>query len=103
MTSEEYTWDFRSGRDTDGSAYSSHILVHGSGRILAKVVAINYFHRAQFHFTAPKDVLDVDECFDFMDADSAKRFIEASLKTFDPLAPKKPASEEKKQPSNIPA
>ena len=90
MTSEKYIWDYRSGRDEDGSAFSTHILVHGSGRILAKIVAINYYHRAQFYFTAPKEVLDVSEAYDFMEVDAAKRFIEDSLKSVDPLAPKKP-------------
>jgi hypothetical protein len=97
MTADDYVWDYRSGRDEDGSAYYTNILVHGSGRILAKVVTCSYFYRAQFHFSCPKTVLDVNECYDFMDVLSAKRFIEETLARFDPLAPPKPKAARKRE------
>lgn len=104
MTPLEFIWEHRDGRDTEGEHYNHEILVHGSGRILAKVFVVQYYHRAMFYFVAPKATLDTTEAYDFMDVDAAKRFVEETLLKFDPLAPPKPkAARKKRTPSNITA
>ena len=79
MVKSELAWDYREGRDDEGAKYAVHILIHESGRILAKVHALNYFFRAQFYFACPKETLDTTEAYDFMDVISCMRFCEEQV------------------------
>lgn len=90
----ECTWLERKGRDSDGDAFRVLILLHGSGRVLARVrcPAANdeWRYGVLFDCKVPEEVLPGD-CFDFVDEDSAMRFAEQVLSTFDPvdLSPRK--------------
>jgi hypothetical protein len=76
---ESVDWQFRAGRDWQGDLFRVWCGVHGSGRILVKifcpVVSDEFVHRVSFYVTVPKTVLaDQNECFDFIDVDSAREF-----------------------------
>ncbi len=88
--SVECRWLFREGRDSEGEKYALHMLVHGSGRVFAKVHEVRGCFRADFYFVCSKELLDTSEPYDFIDLDSAKRFAEESVAKCDPLAPPKP-------------
>lgn len=82
-------WQFHTGRDGEGDKFAVYVLVHGSGRILAKVHAPAYeggYHfSAAFHCAVPATVIDTNESFHFIDAESARAFVERILTQFDPL------------------
>lgn len=99
MVKSEITWDYREGRDREGDKYAVHVLIHASGRILAKVHAADYFFRAQFYFVCPKETLDTTEAYDFIDPEPAMRFCEEQVLRVDPLrAPR--ASRPRRQSSS---
>ena len=89
----EFDWQFHEGRDADGDKFRTHILVHGSGRILARVVEPTHLggfsFRVWFYCKVPKS-MDSNEGYDFIDVESAKKFVEQTLSNFDPLAVSKP-------------
>lgn len=103
MKRDELDWQYRSGRDHEGDSFSVHLLVHGSGRILAKVfcpVAAGEFQcRVQFYCKIPKTILaNPEECFDFIEDAAAMRFAESVLLKFDPFAAEsKPARKPRKK------
>ncbi len=105
MTDLEYIWLERRGRNAEGEKFSTEILVHGSGRILARVslpLGDEYHHRVFFYVSVSKKALaKPDDCHDFIDLGSAKRFAEAILRGLpDPLNPPT-ARKRKKAPSKI--
>ena len=77
----DFDWQQWAGRDADGERFSHMVLVHGSGRLLAKIwlpiVADEYAHRVYF-YAGDKD-LRAAEGVQFADVDSAKRHVEAML------------------------
>jgi hypothetical protein len=81
MSRLDLDWQFRQGRDTDGDLFSSWVLVHSSGRILGKVgCPLNAFEYQYFAYLYVKDAkTESDEDLRFIDADSAKRYIEDAL------------------------
>lgn len=93
-------WRFGAGRNAEGDKFAVHYLVHGSGRVLGKVfepLADELMYRATFYCAVPAEILDTNETFDFVDAESAKAFLDGILAQFDPLAkpkPKEPAAKE---------
>lgn len=90
----ECDWQFVSGRDHEGDKYAVWILVHGSGRILAKVHDMattgGYHFRAIFHCAVPKTIIDATETFDFVALEPAQAFVDGILAKFDPFAPPAP-------------
>jgi hypothetical protein len=92
MTDRDFIWERREGRDCDGDKFRALVCVHGSGRILARVLlpvaGQEYKHYAMFDCAMPDGApKDSGGSYDFIDEDSAKAFIERTLLAFDPLAP----------------
>lgn len=91
----QFAWVLYTGRDREGESFAIYCCLHGSGRILAKVLAPaapgEFVYRVQFHCGIPKRLLaDDNEAFDFVDCESAKCFAENILSQFDPTgAPEK--------------
>ncbi len=90
MLASEAVWIDKKGTDRDGDRFWLDNLVHASGRILAKVrlpLSDEYRYNVAFYCTVPKTVLaDQNECFDFIDLDSARAFALAVLAQFDPIS-----------------
>ena len=82
----EFDWQYREGRDSDGEKFCVWVMVHGSGRIYAKVScprsSDEYTHRTFFIL---KPELDKEE-YQFIDADSAKAFAEKTISELSPAA-----------------
>jgi hypothetical protein len=78
MTRNEFTWERHAGRNPEGERFDSNVMVHGTGRILARVgmpIGEEYWYRLYFY--VPKCVLDSpDDCHDFISADAAVEFAE---------------------------
>ena len=78
MDHNEFEWQRRHGRDPEGNQFDSWVLVHGTGRILARIanpLADEYYWRAYFYI--PKSVMEfADEGHDFISQDSAMEFVE---------------------------
>jgi hypothetical protein len=91
VTLQDIDWQRRAGRDKDGDRYSIDILIHGSGRILAKIFGPTgpdeFQFRANFYCKVKGQLVDNEnDCFDFIDLDSAKAFVERVVIAADPLA-----------------
>jgi hypothetical protein len=91
MTKDELAWSHREGRDAQGDKFSQEILLHASGRILARIfipLGDEFNFRVAFYVFVPDTVLaKPDDFHDFIDLDSAQRFAEETLLAYDPLAP----------------
>ena len=77
----DFLWQHFEGRDHEGERFSHDVLIHGSGRILAKVYlpigADGYQYEAVF-YAGSKDLRDnTDQRF--VDLDSARRHCEVML------------------------
>lgn len=90
----DFDWQLREGRDHDGDKFKHWVLVHGSGRILAKVYCPisgdDYNCEAAFFATVvgrEKDLRD-ERDMRFMDVESAKQFTEEALADFSAEAEK---------------
>lgn len=91
-------WQFQEGRGRDGDKFSTWLLVHASGRLLARVSAPLYEHEQRLDFFCKLDhggVTDADD-LRFIDIDSAKRFAEKILDQYDP-EPRRKAPRFKRQ------
>lgn len=90
MQKFEYTWMDRAGRNREGDKFQSVVMVHSSGRILARIVcpvADEYWYSVHFTCVIPSSLLSVDHQridLDFFDVESAQRFIENILERFNP-------------------
>lgn len=87
--SPDLDWQFREGRDKDGDRFAIHALVHGSGRVLAKVFepsARGGFYCLDFLCVVPSEVIDASASFQFIELAPAKALAEDILGRFDPLA-----------------
>jgi hypothetical protein len=87
----DFAWNEFEGRDAEGDKYKHVFCLHGSGRILATIdcpiMPGRYVFHATFDCSIPETVLkDGGRCFDFIDEESAKRFVECVLTSFDPFA-----------------
>ena len=91
MNREDLTWAHKEGRDEQGERFSCEILIHGSGQILARIfcpIGDEFNFRVAFYVYVPATVLaKPDEFHDFIDLDSAKRFTERVLLSYDPVSP----------------
>jgi hypothetical protein len=78
----KYVWQLVEGRDEDGSKYANWILVHGSGRILARIATLGSWY-CDLLFCLPRKQIGRDEedysDLRFIDADSAKAYVEKTL------------------------
>ena len=96
MKAVEVDWRRATGRDGDGDRFDAWVLVHGSGRILARIclpTTQDYRHWVYFYVKVPESILPGgDENLLFIDADSAKRFVMDIIERFDPFAPAKPTA-----------
>jgi len=85
----EFIWERREGRDRDGDKFATWLLLHGSGRILARVIAPSadeFAYRVHFNCKVPDRILrDSWDEYEFIDEYSAKRFVEQTLAQFNPL------------------
>ncbi len=90
MLDSEAIWIQNKGTDREGNRFWLDNLVHASGRILAKIslpLCDEYRYNVAFYCTVPKTILaDQNECFDFIDIDSARAFALAVLAQFDPIS-----------------
>ena len=96
----DFDWQYHEGRDRDGEKLSDWVLVHGSGRVLAKIMCPltpgEYHYQIYFFTGAAKEarqlVYDGDGDIRFMDLMSAQRFCEEALTSYSstPLKTKKP-------------
>jgi hypothetical protein len=77
MTREDFTWVYRKGRDTEGEAFSTWVMLHGSGRIYAKVQGPNntdeYTYRVWFYCQMPQK-FNESIGFCFMELEAAQEF-----------------------------
>ena len=77
----DFLWQHFEGRDHDGERFSREVLIHGSGRILAKVYHPLSRDGSDYlcaFFAGGKD-LRADSDQRFVDLDSAKRHCETML------------------------
>jgi len=91
MTFQDFIWQRREGRDREGDKFRALVCVHGSGRILARVLlpvgGQEYKCYAMFDCAMPEGApKDSGGSYDFIDEDSAMAFVERTLILFDPLA-----------------
>jgi hypothetical protein len=91
MTELDLTWSHREGRDRNADRFAEEILLHGSGQILARVFwpqADEFNFRVAFYVYVPATVLTKpDEFHDFIDLESAQRFAQKILLSYDPVGP----------------
>lgn len=85
-----YDWQYREGRDQEGDKFCTHLFIHGSGQIVARIHAPcapdEFSYRAWFYCTFPdKTPINTDTNVDFIDLDSAKRYIEQTFTKYDPF------------------
>jgi hypothetical protein len=85
-----YDWQYREGRDHEGEKFCVHLLIHGSGQIVARIYGPcapdEFSHRAWFYCKFPDNTpVNVDTSVDFIDLDSAKHYIERMFTKYDPF------------------
>jgi len=79
-----HIWIHKSGRDSDGDKFETEVCVHGSGRIVARIVcplADEVHYAVYFYISIPERILKTSgEDLRFIDVDSAKRFADDILR-----------------------
>lgn len=86
----DYIWDYRTGRDIEGDLFSQAAYTHNSGRIVAKIHiptpgTDEYTYRVYWCVHIPKETLDTDDDWYFIDLESAQRIVEDLFTNFNPF------------------
>ena len=77
----DFLWQHFEGRDHEGERFSHDVLIHGSGRVLAKIylpVCATEYQYEVFFFTGNSELRHATD-IRFIDLDSARRHCEVML------------------------